>query len=365
MYRHPEDRYGKLYNFAMQFRQIGLEIDKDPSLIHSYCSLSGIQFLLSDNSSAALERTHYLEAFSYGDPGVLLASPGPSLSGLMIREIGTTEQIALFYELLKKHSMHTFFALTEPHKGSDASHIETRLHRSGGQYYLSGEKCFIGNGAIAKTGIVIAKCGDTTASLRAIWIKPALLQSSSIYRELIPVFPLKGAQLSYLRFDQVPVASSDILGTQLTPMKSGLLAIQQVFNKLRTGVGALALGQAQAVLDYCYENQLCSNRKLNKLQTEANCARHLLHCAAKQNPLSSAQISHAKLFATKTTERILQILFNTIPTELLYEQPWIMKAYRDKYCWEYMEGTSNILFNHMNSKLQKTMDSLKNEVSSV
>src|SRR3989338_9965374 len=102
----PLERYGnELYSFSECFRSIAFEIDKDPLVINSYYHLPVFDFLVSDRDSSTLDRTLYLEALAYGDPSVLLASPGPSLSGLMIRELGTSDQVERFFSLLKKNKM--------------------------------------------------------------------------------------------------------------------------------------------------------------------------------------------------------------------------------------------------------------------
>ena len=185
-YIPAEIRYGELFaSFANSFREIAFEIDEEPSKIKQYSHLPAIDFLISDRDSTTFERTCYLEAFAYGDPGVLLASPGPSVAGLMLRELGLPEQITEFYTLLREKRMTTFFALTEKEKGSDAMHIDTRLHQdifSKNNYTLQGEKYFSGNASIADMGIVLAKISDGPMGMRAVWLTNAILNSSNIER---------------------------------------------------------------------------------------------------------------------------------------------------------------------------------------
>ena len=145
-YTSPEKRYTHVfYDYAMSFRSIAMLIDQHPERIMNYVHLGAIQFLLSDRSSTTLFRTQYLEALSYGDPGVLLASPGPSLSGLAIRTLGTADQIDQFYDQLQSKTMRTFFGLTELEKGSDAANLQCTLQKSlsnDHDYSLSGSICF-------------------------------------------------------------------------------------------------------------------------------------------------------------------------------------------------------------------------------
>ena len=57
-------------------------------------------------------------------------------------------------------------AFTEPGAGSDVSGIQATARRDGGDYVLSGEKCYVTNGGIAELTIVFAKLdGAITAFL--------------------------------------------------------------------------------------------------------------------------------------------------------------------------------------------------------
>lgn len=347
-YISPDMRYGeKLYDYAEQFRSIALLIDHDPTAIERYFHLPAIQFLLLDRESTAIDRTQYLEALSYGDPGVLLASPGPSLSGLMFRELGLPEQIEQFYTMIREQHMRTFFALTEPEKGSDANHIQTKLSQKNKQYYLNGTKAFFGNGVVAGTGIVLAKIAESPVGIRAVWISPEILKSGSITKSLLPIFALRGSQISQMQFCHTNIPYENILGHHRSACESGLLGILKVFNQLRTGVGALAIGQAQAVYDICYLNQKCAQKNHHAIFSELNylliSARTLLHQAAKtvdQDPFHAESVAIAKINATQTAERVIEQCIQHSATETLIENPWLLKSLRDVYCWEYMEGTT-------------------------
>src|SRR3989338_3517940 len=88
-----ERHYGKKFigdiNF---FRSIALVIDQNPSAINQYLKNNSISALAFDRESSCLDRTKFLEALSYGDSGVVLSCPGPSLAGLILRELGSEEQ---------------------------------------------------------------------------------------------------------------------------------------------------------------------------------------------------------------------------------------------------------------------------------
>ncbi|NNM59140.1 MAG: hypothetical protein HKM04_04935 [Legionellales bacterium] len=83
------------------FRNIAMEIDSSAESIQNHLQHPGIHNLCFDRESTCLARTKLLEALSYGDASVLLACPGPSLSGLMLRELGSEEQKAYFFNYIE------------------------------------------------------------------------------------------------------------------------------------------------------------------------------------------------------------------------------------------------------------------------
>lgn len=367
-YMEPDDRYGKLYaDFARSFRNIAFDIDEDPQRIFDYTDLPAINFILSDRDSTAVTRTAYLEALGYGDAGVLLACPGPSLSGLLLRELGLPEQIDTFYNTLKVHKMRTFFALSEPHKGSDANHIQTRLQRNNHSYVLNGTKSFFGNGAVGNQGIVLARLYDGPVGIRAVWLtSDMLVNNSSIERTTLPMSSLRGAQIALMTFNQTKIPSAQILGQHLSACENGLLGIMKVFNRLRTGVGALAIGQAQGVYDLVFKlkqkNFPSLQSHFSNLNHELISARQLLHHAAvlvDQNPLVSQSVSLAKMQATTTAEKVISHCIDLCTMDELIENPWLMKAYRDVFCWEYMEGTTLIQKKEIAKNLEGIVHQMK------
>lgn len=366
----PENRYGHHYfSFAKSFRQIAFEIDEHPESIKKYSSLPAIDFLLSDKESTTLDRTHYLEAFAYGDPGVLLASPGPSLSGLVLRELGLPEQVDHFYNILKKQTMRTFFAMTEPDKGSDATQIKTLLTKmdiSKKNYILRGKKCFFGNGAVAEMGVALAKIASSPAGIRAVWLTPELLTESCVSKYTLPMSSLRGAQIAVMSFDDLKIPHENILGHHRSSCENGLLSIIKVFNRLRTGVGALAIGQAQAVYDITFlinhDKVLPRESYFSDLNDALESARYLLHSAARkvdENALNGTMASLAKANATDTAEKVISQCVDICTMDDLLQNPWILKAYRDVFSWEYMEGTSHI----QKKQISKNMLQLLNELN--
>lgn len=346
--------YGEIFaDYADSFRKLALVIDTKPDAICEYTHLPAIRILINNEDMALKTPTLFYEALGYGDPGVLLAAPGPSISGLMLDELGTFEQKSTFYQYIAKHNSRTFFAITEPHKGSDAGNMTCELlKKDNDTFYLKGEKYLIGNGAVGDLGVVIARISPGPLGIRAVLLTPEQLNLNHhlIVRQHLPMTGLRGAQLAYLQFNHCLIAREQILGVDLSPMQNGMLAVIKTFNRMRTGIGALALGQTQALLDYYIENKMLFknfdkdfyNHQNKKLQS----TRQLLQMsvnAIEIDPFQSHPVSMAKLQAVNNLDAIVQKVFSQLIPEALLCDEWLGKFYRDSFAWEYMEGTSHML----------------------
>src|SRR5439155_20948662 len=151
-------------------RAPGMILDADPDAIAGFLDLPGVtlqrQVLVpAENGTDGLHGMSCLawvvvaERLSYGDPGMVLASPGPSLSSATVGVLGDPAQRAWFNERLLAGPTWTFFALTEPGKGSAATELETTITPApdGEGWLLTGEKLYIGNGVRAQLGVVVCR----------------------------------------------------------------------------------------------------------------------------------------------------------------------------------------------------------------
>ncbi|GIP63148.1 acyl-CoA dehydrogenase [Virgibacillus pantothenticus] len=350
---------------ASEFRDIAFEIEESPEKINKYLNLQGVDVLsrlmipeefnnhpIVVNSrfkiygSNVLERVIALEKFAYGDVGVLLASPGPSLSGQVIMDMGDPEQQNFYYNTLISEKTWTFFALSEPSKGSDASEIKSKITEKYGNKLLNGEKKFIGNGSRATIGVVFVKSSDGPLGITGLLIDPSRKGFESTTLDTLGV---KGAGLSKLTFNNYKVDSSDILGRHLRPTKRGLWGAIQTFNRMRPGVAALGLGVAQATMDYILSNKRNfssdQTKSIERYNDKILSVRNLIHSAAYQvehNPTIGYLGSIAKIKAIKLVEEITEYAMYLFGQYAMIEHPYLNKWFRDARALEFMEGTTNI-----------------------
>ncbi len=337
------------------FRNIALAVDQSPVILSEHLSHPGIIKLCFDRDSECLVRTKMLEALAYGDAGVLLACPGPSLSGLMLRELGSVEQRNIFFNFVESNKSTTFLAVTEPNKGSDAGNMQTHIKKiNGGDYRIYGEKWLVGHGADAALGVLVARNLPGPLGIVAILLTPDVIANAddTLYREHLKVSGLRGARLSRLVFNGLKISEENILGGHLNVMRRGMMAVMKTFNRMRPGVAAFALGHAQAVIDYLKTHLSFNDEqksRIEQLDVEANIVRLILYKSAAQideNPLASEFSSLAKAKSTQLAEKVSAAVLELFAKEHL-QHPLLLKWNRDVYGYEYMEGTSYIQHQHI------------------
>ncbi|MHB1434741.1 MAG: acyl-CoA dehydrogenase family protein [Thermoplasmata archaeon] len=137
------------------------------------------------------------------------------------------------------------FCLTEPSGGSDAAALKTRARRSGDEYLLTGEKCFITNAPHAALFTVFAT------------LDPALrhkgITAFVVPRDAAGLIPgreeekmgHRASATSTVRFEEVRVPATDRLGAE----GEGFSLAMRTLDQTRTPIGAMATGISQAALD--------------------------------------------------------------------------------------------------------------------
>lgn len=277
-----------------------------------------------------------------GDAAVLSANTGPSLAGLAVDALGSDAQQETFYRTIADGGAWTFFAMTEPDRGSDATAMTTRLVRADGTQRLHGVKRYIANAARGTIGVVFARTGGTALSIRAV-----LLDSPApeISRRALPMLGLRGARFGELTFDGVPVPEDRVLGAHLPASRRGMWGAARVFNVMRMQIGAQALGLAFAVRDYVRARRPGSPG-LELVSAQLYAARELLYTAAGQvdaTPDDRRPPSLAKLHTTELAVRVTRWAEAALGSGSLLEHPLLDKWCRDACAFEFMDGTGNVL----------------------
>jgi acyl-CoA dehydrogenase len=138
------------------------------------------------------------------------------------------------------------FALTEPSGGSDAGALKTRARKSGEEYILDGEKCFITNAPHASLFTVFATLDPSlrTKGVTAFVVPRSAAGLSTGKDE--EKMGHRASSTSTVRFEGVRVPVADRLGAE----GDGFSIAMRTLDQTRTPIGALATGIAQCALDH-------------------------------------------------------------------------------------------------------------------
>jgi butyryl-CoA dehydrogenase len=246
------------------------------------------------------------------------------------------------------------FGLTEPEAGSDAGATRTTAVRDGDSYVLNGSKMWITSGAIAEVVNCTAKTDPASGTRGISCFLVGKGTPGFIPGKNEPKMGLKGSVTSALSFENCRVPAENLLGKEGEGFKQMLITLDGG----RIGIGAMALGLAQAALDeaarYAQE-RVQFGRPIAEFQaiqwmladmaTEIDAARLMVYRAAAMRDAGvryTKQAAMAKLFASEVAERAA---FKAVQIHGGYgysrEYP-VERIYRDQRLCSIGEGTSEI-----------------------
>ncbi|MYG27711.1 MAG: acyl-CoA dehydrogenase, partial [Boseongicola sp. SB0677_bin_26] len=202
------------------------------------------------------------------------------------------------------------YCITEAEAGTDVAAIRTEAVRDGEGWILNGSKIWIHNAPVADVGFVLART-DREAGHRGMSIFIVDLHASGVEKgPREHKMGQRASQVGALSFSDVRLAEDALLGEE----GRGFHVMMSVLNKGRVGIGALAVGIAQAGLEaalgYAQERhqfkQAISEFQgiqfmLADMAKDIEAARLLVHSAAErvdrdQDPTMAC--SMAKCFAS-------------------------------------------------------------------
>jgi acyl-CoA dehydrogenase len=330
--------------FAVDLRARALAVDRAPGDLSAHLDAPGlglVRELLGEPSRIRRSVACLLE-LARGDAGMVMCAPGPALAGVVVGQLGDQPHAQRLAAAVADGRTWAFMAITEPGAGSDAASLRTELRADGhGDYLLSGTKRYIGNGARGGVGVVFGRTGPGPLGIRA-----ALVDAPSPGLSATPLdtIGLRGAGISEMVFDHVPVPGSALLGGHLPPTRRGLMGAIRAFNIVRVYVAAMAVGTAGAVHDAVLaETGPCA--ALDSAAARIAAGRRLTHLAAadvEADPRRGYLASAAKLAAVALVKKTCDRLPELLGPGALLDHPLLEKWWRDASAFEFMEGTSHI-----------------------
>ena len=284
----------------------------------------------------------------------VMVSAHTSLCSWPISEYGTEEQKQKYLTKLASGEWLGAFGLTEPGAGTDAAMQKTVAEDKGDHWVLNGSKIFITNAGFANVFVVFAMT-DKSLGTKGI--------SAFIVERDFPGFKvgshekkmgIRGSSTCELVFEDCIVPKENLLGE----IGKGFKIAMTTLDGGRIGIGAQALGIAQAAIDECVKytkervqfgkriSQFQNTQfQLADMQAKLDGARLLIYRAA-QAKQDHEPYSHlaamGKLMASEVasdvTRRALQLVGGYGYTR---EYPF-ERFMRDAKITEIYEGTSEV-----------------------
>jgi alkylation response protein AidB-like acyl-CoA dehydrogenase len=242
-------------------------------------------------------------------------------------------------------------AFTEPGAGSDLSAIQARARRDGGDYVLTGEKCYVTNGGIAELTIVFVQA---EAGMSAFLVERGDPGVAAGRRE--DKLGLRASYTGSILLDGARLPADRLLGEE----GAGLAIALDFFVHSRPQVAAAAVGVARAAFEYAtayarerraFGKPLLAKQavafKLADMAMEIEAARLLVWRACEaidrgETDTAGLLGSYAKAFAAdaamRATTDAVQILGGA---GIMRDHP-VEKWMRDAKVFQIVEGTSEI-----------------------
>jgi alkylation response protein AidB-like acyl-CoA dehydrogenase len=247
------------------------------------------------------------------------------------------------------------FGLTEPHAGSDAGATRTTARLDGDEWVLNGAKMWITNAPVAGHIIFTAVTdGDKGKNGISAIIVPGGTPGLSFGKHE-PKMGLRGSVSTAIMLEDVRVPRENLLGER----GRGFVQFLQVLDGGRIGIGAMAIGLAQAAFEaasaYATE-RTAFGKPIGAYESISNmiadmamgleAARMMVYSAAwlkDQGRPYSKQAAMAKLFASEMAEKTCRDAIQVFGGYGYSQEFPVERIYRDVRLLTIGEGTSEIL----------------------
>jgi alkylation response protein AidB-like acyl-CoA dehydrogenase len=272
---------------------------------------------------------------------------------LAIDYSGTEEQKKKYLPDMVAGNRIGSLCLTEPNAGSSNREMETTIVPNGDHYIVNGTKTWITNGGVTDISILV---GFTDKKLGTEGVSTIIadgMDSPFEAREL-PKLGLRSCPTAELSFTDFKVVKSNLLGQE----GQGYKSVHSLLNMPRVMIGAMAVGLAQAAMEYAIQYALDRQqfgKPIGKMQAvqqmvadmaiETEAIRLLTHkaCALQQSGIRCAkECSGVKFFASETAVRVCSKAMEILGGYGISEEYPLERYFRDARTLLPPDGTSQI-----------------------
>ena len=296
-----------------------------------------------------------IEELTWGCAGISIGYAATGLGAFPIILHGSEEQKEKFLPPIANGEKLAAFGLTESAAGSDASAVKTTAVKDGDSYILNGTKQWITNGGEAEIYSVIA---STDPSKGARGLSAFIVEKGTEgfdFGKKEDKLGIRASATRELVFKDCRIPAENLIGKE----GRGFKVAMDTFDASRSGIGAQAVGIAQAALDYAvefaYEREQFGQKitsfqgvkfMIADMATHIEAARALVYKAAfmydDKNKQAGTYSAMAKLFASDVAMQV------TVDAVQIYGGNGYMKEYpveklmRDAKITQIYEGTNQI-----------------------
>ncbi|HEX8904882.1 MAG TPA: acyl-CoA dehydrogenase family protein, partial [Longimicrobiaceae bacterium] len=293
-----------------------------------------------------------------GDASTAVAmSVHNSLPTQMILAHGTDAQKERWLKPMARGELLGAFSLSEPDSGSDAASLAAQARRVDGGWVLNGAKAWVTNGGFGDVVVTMVRT-DTPEDRRGTrgigaFIVPTNTEGYVVGKKEDKMGQ-RASETVGVAFQEMFIPDDQLLGEP----DQGFIYALKGLNGGRLGIGALALGIAQAALEqavaYAGERRQFGTAikdfqgiqfKLANMATRVEAARALLHRAAEAKDTGENAVqmaSMAKLFASEAAMFVTTEAIQVFGGYGYMKEYPVERLFRDAKVTEIYEGTSEI-----------------------
>ena len=250
------------------------------------------------------------------------------------------------------------FAITEPGAGSDVeetqgaatARLSCRAKKVAGGWRLSGSKCFISDGAVARWITLFAAQEGKGIESWSCYLLDKSMSGLSVGRQEKKMGQ-RAADASELILEDVYVPDDRVIG----PVGGGWAVNRNVLNFSRPVVGAIALGIArgafEAALEFCHRNRLGNRPLVSYQDVQLALADMMITLSAMRSTVWQA-VRHrfpfqaagsiAKVFCSDRAWEVCNAAMELLGDHGYVHTRVVEKAARDARLTQIYEGTNQI-----------------------
>ncbi|AEB08434.1 acyl-CoA dehydrogenase family protein [Desulfobacca acetoxidans] len=313
-----------------------------------------------------MENCLVLEALSTGCVGIATTFAATFLGAYPFLLYGSEDQKKRYLPPLAKGDHLAAFALTESQAGSDAGAIQTIAVRDGDSYILNGTKQWITNAGEAGIYTVIALSDRSKGARGASAFIVEADDPGISFGKKEQKMGIRASVTREIVFQNCRIPANRLIAKE----GFGFVIALKTLDFSRPGVGALALGLAQAALEeaviFARERQQFGHpiisfqavqHMLANMATQLEAARALVYAVARaidHDPKEfSKESAMAKLFPTDMAMQVTTDAVQILGGHGYMREYPVEKMMRDAKILQIFEGTNQILRNVIGQALNK------------